>query len=156
MTYLTLDEVKQPLERFEKFDADTQLALLWYGYLDLKDGLTPAPGHKVEGVARAVYDRIVPLSHEDQLQAQRDIANRADVELSREYGALSPSAKLEVWLLLAQGMESGEIVNVPNDYQLPEHTQEFTQSIKSLDFEQRINFTRNAVSQMGLNTAVIV
>lgn len=151
MTYLTLDEVKQPLQQFEKFDADTQLALLWYGYLDLKEGLNPAPDHKVEGVAQAIYDKIVVLDKDAQLQAQRNIANCVDNEISREYGALSPAAKLDVWLMLAQGMESGDIVNVPNDYQLPENTNEFAQNIKQLDFEQRINFTRNAVTSMGIN-----
>jgi len=154
MTYLTLDAVKQPLQQFEKFDADTQLALLWYGYLDIKENLNPAPSAKVEDLARAIYDQISPLSDQDQLQAQRDIANRADTDISREYGALSPSAKLDVWLLLAQGMESGDIVNVPNDYQLPDRTQDFVNHIKGLDFEQRINFTRNAVTQMGLNPSV--
>lgn len=154
MTYLTLDAVKQPLQQFEQFDADTQLALLWYGYLDIKENLTPAPSHKVEDLAQAIYDQISPLSDEDQLQAQRDIANRADTAISREYGALSPSAKLEVWLLLAQGMESGDIVNVPNDYQLPDQTQDFVNHIKGLDFEQRINFTRNAVTKMGLNPSI--
>lgn len=155
MTYLTLDEVKQPLQKFEQFDADTQLALLWFGYLDIKENLTPAPGHKVEDLARVLYDKIVPLSDDEQLQAQRDIANRADIEISREYGALSPSAKLEVWLLLAQGMESGDIVNVPDNYQRPDHTQDFVNEIKALDFEQRVNFTRNAVSRMGLHTTTV-
>ncbi|RZM82100.1 orange carotenoid protein N-terminal domain-containing protein [Leptolyngbya iicbica] len=155
MTYLTLDEVKQPLRQFEQFDADTQLALLWYGYLDIKENLTPVPGQKVEGLARALYDQVVPLTDEEQLQVQRDIANRADIELSREYGALSPSAKLEFWLLLAQGMESGDIVNVPDNYTLPDHTQEFVSNTKALDFEQRINFVRNAVSKMGLNPSIV-
>ncbi|MDB9526342.1 orange carotenoid protein N-terminal domain-containing protein [Oscillatoria sp. CS-180] len=153
MTYTTLEEVRQPLEQFAQFDADTQLALLWYGYLDLKENLTPAPGHKVEGVALPIYDKIKPLSEEDQLQAQRDIANGTDTEVSREYGALSPSGKLDVWLLLAQGMESGDIVNVPDNYELPENTKEFTETIKSFDFEQRVNFTRNAVSAMGHSAA---
>lgn len=154
MTYLTLDEVKQPLKQFERFDADTQLAILWFGYLDIKDNLTPNPGHKVEGLAQALYNRVVPLSENDQLQVQRDIASRADTDISREYGALSPSAKLNFWLMLAQGMESGDIVNVPDDYELPESTNDFVSSIKSLDFEQRVNFTRNAVSAMGLNPAI--
>lgn len=152
MTYLTLDEVKQPLEQFEQFDADTQLALLWYGYLDIKDSLTPNPDHKTEGMGRAIFDQIKALSKEDQLQAQRDIANRVDNPISREYGALSPSAKLEVWLLLAQAMEAGDVINVPDDYQLPDHTGDFVSQIKALDFEQRVNFTRNAVAKMGLAT----
>lgn len=154
MTYLTLDAVKESLKQFEKFDTDTQLAILWFGYLDIRDNLTPAPGHKVEGLAQAVYDQVAPLSQDEQLQVQRDIASRADTDISRAYGALSPSAKLDVWLMLAQGMEAGKIVNVPDDYQLPEHTQSFVDNIKALDFEERINFTRNAVTKMGLNPSI--
>jgi hypothetical protein len=149
MTYLTVDAVKEPLKQFETFDADTQLALLWYGYLDIKDQLNPNPDSKVEGLGQTVYNQIAKLSKEEQLQAQRDIANRADTPTSKTYGALSPSAKLEVWLLLAQGMESGEIINVPDDYSLPQNTEEFVGQIKELDFEERINFTRNAVTAMG-------
>jgi hypothetical protein len=155
MTYLTLDEVKKPLNQFAQFDADTQLALLWFGYLDIKDQLNPNPDHKVEGVAQAVYDRIKALPKDDQLQVQRDIANGANTEYSREYGALSPSAKLELWLLLAQGMEAGEIINLPSGYQLPASTNEFVAEIQGLDFEQRINFTRNAVANMGINPATV-
>jgi hypothetical protein len=131
------------------------LAILWYGYLDIKESLMPAPSHDVEDLARVLYDKVVLLTHEEQLQAQRDIANRADIELSREYGALSPSAKLEFWLLLAQGMESGDIVNVPDNYTLPEHSQEFMSTFKALEFEQQINFVRNAVSKMGLNPSIV-
>jgi hypothetical protein len=155
MTYLTVDAVKEPLKLFENFDADTQLALLWYGYLDIKDQLQPNPDHNTDSISRAMVDKVVAMSKEDQLQAQRDIANRADTPLSREYGAASPPAKLEFWLLLAQGMESGEIINVPDDYQLPEHTNEFSNQIKELDFEERINFVRNAVVKMGLNTTTL-
>lgn len=154
MTYVTLDTVKEPLQKFEQFDADTQLALLWYGYLDLKDQLNPNPDHKVEGVASTLYDNVKALGKDDQLQAQRDIANRADTAISREYGALSPAARLDFWLMLAQGMESGDIINVPDDYQLPESTNDFVNQVKDLDFEQRINFTRNAVAKMGLNPAI--
>lgn len=155
MTYLTVDAVKEPLNQFEKFDADTQLALLWYGYLDIKDQLQPNPDNKTEGIGQALYNQVVVLSKDDQLQAQRDIANRADTNISKEYAALSPPAKLEFWLLLAQGMESGEIINVPNDYSLPENTEGFVSQIKELDFEQRINFTRNAVAHMGLKSSNI-
>ena len=155
MTYLTVDAVKKPLEQFENFDADTQLALLWYGYLDIKEQLTPSPDHNSDGISRAIFNKVAALSKEDQLQAQRDIANRADTSISREYGAASPPAKLEFWLLLAQGMESGDIINVPDDYRLPEHTQQFVSQMKELDFEERINFTRNAVVKMGLNKPTI-
>lgn len=155
MTYLTVDAVKEPLKQFESFDADTQLALLWYGYLDIKEQLTPNPDHKTDGISRAIFNKVAALSKQEQLQVQRDITNRADTPISQEYGAASPSAKLEFWLLLAQGMESGDIVNVPDDYKLPEHTQAFVNQIKGLDFEERINFTRNAVVKMGLNKVTL-
>jgi hypothetical protein len=155
MTYLTVDAVKEPLKQFENFDADTQLALLWYGYLDIKEQLNPSPDHNTDGISRAIFNQVVVLSKDEQLQAQRDIANRADTPISREYGAASPPAKLEFWLLLAQGMESGDIINVPDDYTLPEHTQEFANQVKELDFEERINFVRNAVARMGLNTTTL-
>lgn len=154
MTYLTLDAIKQPLNEFRQFDADTQLALLWYGYLDLKENLNPNPDHKVEGLGKALYDHVQVLSKEDRLNAQRNIAARNDTQISREYGALSPSAKLEFWLLLAQGMEEDTIINVPDDYQLPESTNQFVETIKGLDFEERINFTRNAVAEMGVKPAL--
>jgi len=155
MTYLTVDAVKEPLKQFENFDADTQLALLWYGYLDIKEQLNPSPDHNTDGISRTIFNKVAVLSKDEQLQAQRDIANRADTPISREYGAASPPAKLEFWLLLAQGMESGDIINVPDDYNLPEHTQEFANQVKELDFEERINFVRNAVAKMGLNTTTL-
>ena len=145
MTY-TVDETTKPaLESFQSFDVDTQLALLWFGYLDLKDKLTPAPPDSVETPAKAVFDQFLDLSPEEQLQAQRDIINGA----SQAYNALSPNAKLEVWLLLAQGIENGSIIQVPSDYQLPSETDEFVALIKKLEFEERINFMLSAVQAMG-------
>jgi len=149
MTFTTDDITKQAFDRFQKFDADTQLALLWYGYLDIKDELSPGTQPTVEDPARAVFDQIKNLSTEEQLQAQRDIVNRADSQYSKAYTALSSSGKLYLWLLLAQGMEEGSVVQVPEGYELPQETDEFVQMIKQLDFEQRLNFSRSAVMEMG-------
>ncbi|MBD0334103.1 MAG: Orange carotenoid protein [Cyanobacteria bacterium Co-bin13] len=153
MTYTTDNPaINQPLEKFQQFDADTQLALLWFGYLDIKDQLNPAPGPDVESLGQALVDQVKVLPKEEQLQAQRDVATGADTPVSQGYGALSSSVKLEFWLLLAQCMEEGSVINLPDDYQLPENTSEFVDMIKQLDFEDRITFTRSAVSQMGFKT----
>ncbi|HEY9880794.1 MAG TPA: orange carotenoid protein N-terminal domain-containing protein [Leptolyngbyaceae cyanobacterium] len=150
MTYTTDNPIiNRPLEAFQKFDTDTQLALLWYGYLDIKNELNPAPPDAVESLGQALVDHVKALPREEQLQAQRDVVNGTDNQVSRGYGALSSSVKLEFWLLLAQCMEEGSVITVPNDYQLPENTSEFVDQIKQLDLEQRITFTRSAVSQMG-------
>lgn len=149
MTYATDENTKKSLETFKKFDVDTQLAILWFGYLDLKDKLNPGNAASAQDTAGAVYDQIKAMSKEEQLQAQRDIASGADSDISRTYNALSSSGKLDIWLRLAQGMDEGVIIQVPSDYQLPSETNEFVEQVKQLDFEQRINFMRSLVIEMG-------
>lgn len=149
MTYTTNNATKEALQQFRQFDVDTQLALLWYGYLDLKEQLQPGEGPSVSEPARALYDHIASLPQEQQLQAQRDIVNGADSQCTHLYDALASSARLDVWLMLAQGMEQGTIIRPGNDYKLPESTNDFANRIKQLDFEERINFSRSAVVDMG-------
>lgn len=142
------EKTKSTVEMFEQFDVDTQLALLWYGYLDLKDQLNPAPPQSVEATGKAVFDNIAALPQDQQLQAQRDLLQGSANQLSQSYKALNSNARVEVWLLLAQGMEKGTIVQVPDDYQLSENTNEFTDAIKQLDFEERLNFMLTMVTKV--------
>ncbi|WP_026732582.1 orange carotenoid protein N-terminal domain-containing protein [Fischerella sp. PCC 9605] len=149
MTFTTDERTKQAVEQFRKFDVDTQLALLWYGYLDIKDKLIPANQTSAQDTAAALYDQIQAMPKEQQLQAQRDIASRANSDISRAYTALSSSAKLDVWLRLARGMENNIIIQMPSDYELPAETKGFVDTIKGLEFEQRVDFTRSVVMEMG-------
>ena len=149
MTFTSNETTKKAIEVFNGFDADTKLALLWYGYLDLKDKLSPDDANSAQTTANTVFDNIKAMSKEDQLQAQRDIVNKAGNDISRAYGALSSSGKLDTWLKLAIGMEEGSVINVPDDYEIPSETEEFTSMIKELEFEERINFTRSVVGEMG-------
>ena len=149
MTFATDDTTKQALETFKGFDVDTQLGLLWFGYLDMKDKLNPGNSTSAQDTAGALYDQIKILSKEEQLQAQRDIVSGADNDITRTYKAVSSSGKLDLWLRLAQGMDEGVVIQVPSDYQPSSETQGFVDQIKQLDFEQRINFTRSLVIEMG-------
>ncbi|WP_315790582.1 orange carotenoid protein N-terminal domain-containing protein [Fischerella sp. JS2] len=149
MTFATDERTKKAVEQFRKFEVDTQLALLWFGYLDIKDKLIPANQTSAQDTAAALYDQIKALPKEQQLQAQRDIASRANSDISRAYTALSSSAKIDVWLRLAQGMEEGAVIQVPSDYKLPENTNDFVNTVKGLEFEQRVDFTRSIVTEMG-------
>lgn len=149
MTYVTNNITQESLTKFQGFEIDTQLAILWFGYKDIKDQLKPHNTFSVTDPARALFDQIKALPQEQQLQAQRDIAAGADTDVSRAYSSLSSSSQLELWLLLAQGMEQGTVIQVPADYELPAKTHEFVESIQKLDFEQRLNFMRSAVIKMG-------
>ncbi len=146
------DKAKEALAAFRAFDTDTQLALLWFGYLDIKDQLTPGNTSSSQKTAEAVFNHIAALPKEEQLQAQRDIASSANTEISHLYSGLDQSAKMDVWLRLAQGMEDGRIIGMPDDYKLPENTKQFAQMVKSLEFEQRLDFSRAAVFEMGSAT----
>lgn len=149
MTYTVDERTKPALETFRRFDVDTQLAILWYGYLDIKEQLNPAPPDSVEIPGKAVFDKIQDLPQQEQLQAQRDLLRGGSSEINRAYKALSPNAKLEVWLLLAQGIENGTIIPVPTEYKLPAETDQFTAQIKQLEFDQRLNFMLTAVHTLG-------
>lgn len=149
MTFATDDQTKQAVEQFRGFDVDTQLGLLWFGYLDIKKELIPANQTSAQETAAAEYDAIKAMDHQQQLQAMRDIASGADSDISRAYNALSSSAKIDVWLRLSQGMEEGVIIPVPSDYQPPENTKQFVDTVTSLDLEKRIDFTRSIVMEMG-------
>lgn len=149
MTYTVDQVINEALAAFRKFDADTQLALLWFGYQDLKENLHPAPSVSVTVPADAVLHQITAMPPEQQLQAQRDLANCADTPVGRAYGALSPNGKMQVWLSLAQAMEDGTVIGMPENYQLPAETDRFVAQIKQLDFEQRVNFSLAAVENMG-------
>ncbi|MUL35681.1 orange carotenoid protein N-terminal domain-containing protein [Gloeocapsopsis dulcis] len=149
MTYATDDKTKKSVQTFQQFDVDTQLGLLWFGYKDIKDQLQPANETSAQDTAEALFNQIQSLSKEEQLQAQRDIASRANNDISGAYSSLSSSGKLDLWLRLAQGMDKGTVIQVPSDYELPAETKDFADMIKQLDFEQRIDFMRSAVVEMG-------
>jgi hypothetical protein len=149
MTYTTDNQVRQVLEQFRRYAIDTQLALLWYSYLDIKDELSPSATVVDAPLPRDVYDQIADLAPDAQLQAQRDLLNNVENSIGKSYTALSPNARIYIWVLLGQGMETGEIIPMPSDYQLPADTQEFTDQIAQLRFEQRLEFMRSAVLGMG-------
>jgi hypothetical protein len=151
MTYATDESTRHAVEQFRQFDVDTQLALLWFGYLDIKEEILPAQNAPAEETtAQAVYDQIQALPKEQQLQAQREIASRANSDISRTYTALHSSGKLNLWLRLAQGMENQQIITVPSDYELPTETQDFVELVENFDLEQRIDFMRSIVQEMGV------
>lgn len=156
MTAAIDNATKQCLDAFQRFDVDTKLALLWYGYLDIKDQLTPVNEPNQQDAAEVLFHQIQAFPKEEQLQAQRDIVNGADTPTARAFAAFGPSARIDVWLRLAQGMEDGRIIPMPSNYQLPAETKDFSNQIKQLSFEQRLGFMRELVKQMGTRQGATV
>lgn len=151
MTFAQLkDNHEKVLSTFREFDVDTQLALLWYIYEKMGKSITPAaPGAAEPPIAEGLYNQVKELSREQQLEVQRNLLRNTDTRIGREYGSLSDNTRLLFWYRLAQGMEAGAIVPMPENYQLPENAKTLLAAVESLSFDQQITFLRNAVSTGG-------
>jgi hypothetical protein len=150
---VTQDPNLTPLrESFQRLDVDDQLALFWFVYTEMGESITPAaPGASTvsPAIAEGLFNQVKEMSHEEQLQVQRDLIAHADTQIAREYGSMGDTTKLLFWYLLAQGMESATIVPMPPDYKLPANAEDLLNQIKGLDFNQQITLFRDIVSPMG-------
>ncbi|GAX37401.1 orange carotenoid protein N-terminal domain-containing protein [Nodularia sp. NIES-3585] len=154
MTYTQTSEqnIRECVQSWRNLDVEQQLALFWFIYQEMGSSITPAAPEASTvspEIAEGLFNQVKELSHEQQLQIQRDIITKKDTQTSREYGSLSDTTKLLFWYRLAQGMESGNIIPLPAGYQLSSASQTLLDKIKALPFEQQINAFRDYVSPMG-------
>lgn len=139
---------------FTSLSTDQQLALLWFIYKEVGKSITPAaPGASTASpaVAEGLFKQVLEMSHEDQLQVQRDLVERKNNLISREYGALSDTTKLLFWYLLAQGMDSTEIIPMPEDYKLEAEATKCMAQLQQLEYSEQITALRSLVSVMGVD-----
>jgi Orange carotenoid protein, N-terminal len=137
---------------FTDLSTDQQLALLWFIYKEVGKSITPAaPGASTAAptIAEGLFKQVAQMSHDEQLQVQRDLVERKNSLISREYGALSDTTKLLFWYLLAQGMDRTEIIPMPADYQLADEATQCMTKIQALDHSEQISVLRNLVTGMG-------
>ena len=135
---------------YNNLSTDDKLAFLWYVYKKMGTSVTPAaPGAAADEIAKGLYSQVKELSHEEQLNVQRAIIESKDSVISREYGSLSANTKLYFWYRLAQGMDEGTIVPVPDSYEPSGAVTQAVSQIELMDFEQQITFLRNAVVDAG-------
>ena len=142
--------VSGALGSYSNLSTDQKLALLWYVYTKMGTSITPAaPGAAADEIAQGLFDQVKELSFEEQLEVQRNIIENKDNLISREYGSLSENTKLYFWYRLAQGMEAGTIVPMPDNYEPSGSVTQLLSQIESMEFEQQITFLRDAVIKGG-------
>jgi hypothetical protein len=146
-----VNDTSNAIDIFKRLGTDEQLALLWFVYKQMGHLVTPAaPGAASPDIAAGLYGQAKALNHQQQLDAMRAIAlGEQSNQLSREYGSLSSNTKLAFWFYLAQGMDRGEIVPMPDNYELTQQGQDLLAAIESMDFEEQITVLRNAADSMG-------
>lgn len=158
MTYTQSNTANDLLQAFQRLETDQQLALFWYIYKEMGDSITPAaPGASTvsPSIAEGLLNQVLEMSHEEQLQLQRDLIERKNSLIAREYGAMGDTTKLLFWYRLAQEMDTNRVVPFPANYDLSEQAQQVFEQIKQLDFGQQITVFRDYVAPMGAdpNTA---
>lgn len=142
--------ISRALSSYNNLTTDEKLALLWYVYTKMGTSVTPAaPGAASDEIAEGLFKQVKELSFEEQLDVQRKIIEKQDSLISREYGSLSENTKLYFWYRLAQGMEAGTIVPVPDGYEPTGGVTQLLSQVEAMDFEQQITFLRDAVVNAG-------
>ena len=150
--------IREHVQAWQNLNVDIQLALFWFIYKEMGSSITPAaPGASTVSpeIAEGLFNQVKELSHEQQLQVQRDLINKANSEISREYGSLDDTTKLLFWYRLSQGMDNGTIIPVPADYELPSEAKPLFGKIQLLEFEQQITLFRDYVSPMGAEASSV-
>jgi Orange carotenoid protein, N-terminal len=155
LTQATSNLNPQLVSSFAALSTDQQLALLWYIYKEVGKSITPAaPGASTAApaIAEGLFQQVAVMSHQEQLQVQRDLIDRQDNPIGHEYGALSNTTKLLFWYLLAQGMDRTEIMPMPANYPLEPQAAECLKQLQALDYSEQITVLRDYVSPMGIET----
>ncbi len=152
MTFTQDESITKALKAFQGLEVDEQLGLFYFIYKEMGGSITPAaPGASTVGtdIAEGLFNQVKEMSHEEQLQFQRDLINKADTQYTRMYGSMSDTTKLLVWYRLSQGMDSATIIPMPSDYKLSSQAEELLNQIKGLEFQKQITLFRDYVSPMG-------
>jgi Orange carotenoid protein, N-terminal len=141
---------------FTALSTDQQLALLWFIYKEVGKSITPAaPGASTAAptIAEGLFKQVAEMTHDEQLQVQRDLVEHKNSLISREYGALSDTTKLLFWYLLAQGMDRTEIIPMPTDYAMDTQATDCLNQLQQLEHSQQITVLRDLVAAMGVDPA---
>jgi hypothetical protein len=154
MTFTQSNTATDVLQAWQGLSTDEQLALFWYIYKEMGHSVTPAaPGASTVSptIAEGLLNQVLELSHDEQLQLQRDLIERKNSLIAREYGALSDTTKLLFWYRLSQEMDNNRVIPFPADYSLSQAAQQVFEKIKSLEFAEQITLFRDYVAPMGVD-----
>ncbi|MFP4298571.1 MAG: orange carotenoid-binding protein [Spirulinaceae cyanobacterium] len=149
---LAADTVPATTARFKELNAEDQLALIWFAYLEMGKSITiAAPGAANMQFAESTLAQIKEMSYGEQSQAMCDLANRTDTSISRTYATWTSNIKLGFWYRLGQWMQEGIVAPIPSGYKLSTNASAVLQTIRDIEPGQQITVLRNSVIDMGFD-----
>lgn len=145
------DDIAKQYLTYSGLATDDKLGLLWVLYENMGGSITPAaPGAAEPQFTQSLLNDVKAMEQSDQLTFMRDLVERKKTDQTEVYSGFTENNKLVFWYELSQGMTNGEIIPVPDDYELPSSAAQSFNDIAALDFEQQITLLRHAAVAMGV------
>ncbi|MEO1590230.1 MAG: orange carotenoid protein N-terminal domain-containing protein [Cyanobacteria bacterium J06632_22] len=146
----SLEPIPAAMAAFKRLSTDDKLGVLWFIYDGMGGWVTPAAtGAARLQFAEGLLEQVKALSASDQLTFMRDLVVQKNTPMTRAYGVLTNNTKLAFWYQLAELMQAGTVVGVPEYYRLSSAAAEVYQSIVALEFGQQITVLRKVAVNMG-------
>lgn len=144
-------DIAQELTAFEALTTDEQLGLLWVLYDNMGGSVTPAaPGAAGEQFTRSLAATVKSMEESAQMAFMRDLIDHNRTDNTEAYGTFSDDNKLVFWYQLAEAMAAGEVIPVPDDYEMSGATAQVFSKVTALEFNQQITLLRYIVIDMGV------
>jgi hypothetical protein len=144
------DQDKPELLAVKALSTDDQLGLLWVLYEHMGESVTPAaPGAAEEQFIQGLLEEVKSMGHEDQLSFMRDLVEKNASDQTQMYSNYSENNKLLFWYRLAEEMDAGTVVPVPDDYELSSDAAQVFNTLTALDFNEQITVLRHTALDMG-------
>ena len=143
-------DISQELNAFEALTTDEKLGLLWVLYDNMGGSITPAaPGAAEEQFTAGLLNTVKDMDESQQMAFMRNLVENKKTNNTEIYGGFSDDNKLVFWYQLAEEMAAGNVIPVPDDYEMSGATSQVFSATTALDFEQQITLMRYAVVDMG-------
>jgi len=143
-------DVSQELSAFKALTTDEKLGLLWVVYENIGGSITPAaPEAAGPQFTQNLFDKVKGMEESDQMAFMRDLVENKETEDTKVYSTFEADNKLVFWYQLSEGMAAGDVIPVPDDYEMSGATSQVFNKITALDFNQQITLLRYCVVDMG-------
>ncbi len=142
--------LERTTKAYEALSADEKLGLLWVIYDNMGGSITPAaPGAADVQFTKTLLDEVRSMNSEAQLNFMRDLVDRRGTDHTQRYVAYTNDNKLVFWYELAELMRTGDVIPVPEGYQLSAAAARVFNDVVTLDFNEQITLLRHTVLEMG-------
>ncbi|MEL7330601.1 MAG: orange carotenoid protein N-terminal domain-containing protein [Cyanobacteria bacterium J06560_2] len=143
-------DIAQGLTAFEALSTDEKLGYLWVLYDNMGGSITPAaPGASGEQFTQNLLNEVKGMEEDAQMAFMRDLVEQKNTEQCKAYSTFSDDSKLAFWYELAEEMAAGNVIPVPDDYEMSGAVSQVFNQTTTLDFNQQITLLRYAVIEMG-------